>query len=118
MINILLVGIGAAIGSVFRFLLLEFQKRYIKVSFPIITLLINIVGSFSLGYLTPLTINPQWHLFFGSGMIGGFTTFSTFITEVFMTKQTNNKKALIYTGVMLFLGLFFCFLGLYLGNRN
>ena len=51
MINFLTVGVGAAVGAFLRNELTLIQAR-IKIDFPIITLLINIVGSIALGILT------------------------------------------------------------------
>ena len=73
------------IGTVCRYL---FSLIPIKMhnSFPINTLLINIIGGFCIGFVVALSeknviISPQFLLFFKIGICGGFTTFSTFSWE-------------------------------------
>lgn len=81
MIGSLLVGCGAAIGAYIRNVLTQVSRK-IKIDFPFMTLLINILGSFILGYLTASVTDKKMLLFLGTGICGGFTTFGTFNMEL------------------------------------
>lgn len=76
------VGFGSAIGALIRYLLTNLWKKT-KVNWPVATLFINISGAFILGILTHHFLSDsQTMLFFGTGVMGGYTTFSTFNTEM------------------------------------
>lgn len=81
MITILLVGCGAAIGAILRYQLTRVVTQ-IASEFPLITFLINLTGSFALGWLTAAQLGSPLTTFFGAGMLGGYTTFSTFNSEL------------------------------------
>lgn len=84
LLDCLCVGAGGFVGSVLRYLLgLVLPARS---AFPVTTFLINVVGSFALGFLTALALrgalpNDQLSLMLRVGLCGGFTTFSTFSVE-------------------------------------
>lgn len=85
MLNCILVGIGGFIGSVCRYLigLLPMETSN---GFPVKTLIINVVGSFFISFITVLAtknreLSPQITLMLKTGICGGFTTFSTFAFE-------------------------------------
>jgi fluoride exporter len=79
------VAIGGAIGTVGRFWLSGVVARAIGETFPWGTLIINVSGSFIIGFIAALT-GPDGRVFVGSttrqfmmvGLCGGFTTFSSF----------------------------------------
>ncbi|MGK4216986.1 fluoride efflux transporter CrcB [Kocuria indica] len=83
MIAALAVALGGAVGAVLRFLV----DRGITVrwapTFPAATLLINVTGSFVLGVVTGLSavLGPVWTLALGTGLCGGYTTFSTAMVD-------------------------------------
>jgi CrcB protein len=83
-----LVGLGGAIGAIGRYGFSVLALRYWTGTFPLATLLINIVGSFAMGLLMGLLakLTPDWgppaRLFLAVGILGGFTTFSAFSLEV------------------------------------
>lgn len=84
--NIILVGVGGFLGSVFRYLVTIFLARQFTSSFPLGTLTVNIVGCFIIGILFALSekgnpLAPEWRIFLTTGFCGGFTTFSTFSYE-------------------------------------
>ena len=82
MILALLVGLGAAFGAVARYVLDQAVTRRRGSTFPAGTWLINITGSFILGLLTGLAahhgLSDQVVTVIGTGVCGGYTTFSTF----------------------------------------
>ena len=79
--NIVLVACGATLGAFFRNEL-TLASRKIKIDFPWMTLLINVVGAFLLGMITATIGSKALLLFLGTGFCGGFTTFGTFNFEL------------------------------------
>lgn len=117
MLNILIAGLGASFGSVTRFLLMGYGKRVNKLPLPITTLIINLSGAFMLGLLTPLPFNPTLKLFLGTGIIGGFTTFSTFMGELLSLNQDHKTIAWWYAGWTILMGIVIGLVGLYIGKN-
>lgn len=86
MINYLVISAGAAIGGVLRYGLASFIQKRVESFFPYGTLIVNIIGSFALGFIMYYMdekelLSPQMRLFLTVGLCGGFTTFSTFSYE-------------------------------------
>lgn len=86
---VLLVGAGGFVGSVLRFAVYEAVLRIAPLAnFPYGTLFVNVVGCLAIGALAGLAesrdlITPELRLFLFLGLLGGFTTFSTFGLEGF-----------------------------------
>jgi len=85
--NYLLVGIGGFIGALSRYIVSGFIQQF-SFSFPIATLVVNILGSFFLGLIMFSSQNvalfdPNARLFLTIGVLGAFTTMSTFGYESF-----------------------------------
>jgi len=84
--NILIIGLGGFLGAVVRYAIgLWIGQRWGR-SFPLGTFLINVSGSFLIGFLMSLftdrlMLNPQWRIFLVIGFLGAYTTFSTFEYE-------------------------------------
>jgi CrcB protein len=82
--GVLLVGVGGGIGAVIRYGVSLLVGRFWPSSFPLATLLVNIVGSLAMGLLVGWLAKamPSWapdgRLFLAVGVLGGFTTFSSF----------------------------------------
>ncbi len=81
MMTLLIVGLGAAIGAILRYQLTRLGTQ-IASEYPLITFLINLTGSFCLGWVTGAQLDQTWTLFLGVGVLGGYTTFSTFNSEL------------------------------------
>jgi camphor resistance protein CrcB len=84
----LAIAIGGAIGSLLRFYLSKFLQKKFGVEFPVGTLIVNLTGAFFIGlffsYLVEkLDISVELRAFLITGLLGGFTTFSTFSYESF-----------------------------------
>lgn len=123
---ILLVGAGGAIGAVARYLIGILVARWLGTAFPFNTLTVNVVGSFVMGAmiagLTRLDPAPAWaadiRLFIAVGVLGGFTTFSSFSADVaaLWEGEAHGWMAL-YVVASVTLSLAAVFLGLYVVRR-
>jgi|SanBayMetagenome_1026888.scaffolds.fasta_scaffold86855_2 CrcB protein len=85
MIHLLLVMAGGAAGSALRYGV-SAALSAVPSLFPWSTILVNIVGSFVLGFVsgsvgTPLELQPNTRMLLGTGLCGGFTTYSAFAVE-------------------------------------
>jgi CrcB protein len=77
----LLICVAGGIGAALRLILDGLIKARIRSSYPVGTTVINVTGSFLLGLLTGLAMSQampqQWQVVAGTGLLGGYTTFST-----------------------------------------
>ena len=82
--DLVYVGLGGCIGSIGRYLAAgAVHQVFPGVYFPIGTAVVNIIGCILIGFLTGLAelrnlFNPEMRTFLMIGLLGGFTTFSTF----------------------------------------
>lgn len=107
------LAFGGAIGAVSRYLLTEWGKQHAH--YPSITSFINIVGSFLFGFI--VVQSSSWTAFLCAGVLGGFTTFSTFIIDFWtLLDQHKQTQAFIYFSISIFCSIAACFLGLLLGG--
>lgn len=108
------VGLGGAIGSIFRYTL---SLLPIKSSFPILTLITNLLGAFIIGVVVGLFekqyLSSQIHLFLKTGLCGGFTTFSTFSLETLTLLENDMIFIAIVYALISVVG---CIMGVYLGK--
>ena len=114
----LLIGIGGFIGSVFRYLIGGFfQNISGSISFAFGTLAVNIIGCFIIGFLAYLIearamLNSEMRAFLLIGILGAFTTFSTFGHESFAhIADSKFHLALINIGSHILFGLSAVYLG-------
>ena len=99
----LLVAVGGAIGSVLRYGTGVFVGSLWRNPFPLGTMLINILGSLVMGLFVGLMARllPSWQndarLFFAVGVLGGFTTFSSFsLDAITMIERGELALAVLY----------------------
>ncbi|MBI1806555.1 MAG: fluoride efflux transporter CrcB [Ignavibacteria bacterium] len=86
MLKIILVFIGGGIGAVGRYMLSGAVHRVFGSDFPYGTLTVNVAGCFLIGFLMfgleeRFLLNPALRIFLTIGILGGFTTFSSFSFE-------------------------------------
>lgn len=90
MMKIILVGVGGFCGAVSRYLLSGWVYQLVsRPYFPYGTMAVNILGCFVLGFVGGLSetrqvFSPEARLFLFIGVLGGFTTFSTYMYESFL----------------------------------
>ena len=116
MIQFFLVASGGASGALLRFLINNIFRSYLYNSFYL-TLFINVVGSFLIGYVISLNLikNLSEDLikyFFIIGFLGSFTTFSAFSFEVV---ELILSQKIILASFYIFLSIFLCIVAAYLG---
>ena len=106
------IVIGAAIGAPARFALDQYIRKFTSKPYGIF--LVNVIGSFLLGY----TFNSTTHIhdLIAIGFAGAFTTWSTFMLDIYLAFELKRKnEALINLGVSLGIGLLAAWLGLKFG---
>jgi CrcB protein len=82
----LLISLGAILGANCRYWIGEWANERFGVAFPYGNLIINLSGSFILGFFMILAvdrflIDPQWRLMITIGFLGSYTTFSSYTYE-------------------------------------
>src|SRR5581483_2960072 len=85
-VNFVLVAIGAMVGANLRYVLSRLAAKLLGPVFPYGTLIINLTGSFLVGWFIIWTtervlVDPRWRLVIVIGFCGGFTTFSSYAFE-------------------------------------
>ena len=118
LINILAVGTGGFIGAAGRYVLNYFAvQQFPDSKFPYGTFIVNILGSFVIGLLLSVFESKNWmdvqiRLFVFTGILGGFTTFSTFANDTFLLfKSEQIALGLLNIGAQVLLGVLFVWIG-------
>ena len=110
MLKYLLVGMGGCLGSILRFWVSSYIGSRLGGRFPYGTLVVNISGSFLVGFvLAVLTARTQlganWRYLIPIGFIGGYTTFSAFEYETLRTIQDGQiGVGLLYVATSVIVG--------------
>ena len=113
-INFILVGLGSIFGAIFRYALTLIIKNP---NFPFSMLIINALGSFVIGFVSILfRENIHLYAFLSVGILGGFTSFSTFSLDTILMFE-NGKIPLGFLNIFLSIltCLILCFFGRKLG---
>lgn len=92
MVRLLVIGLGGALGTLARYAVGLWCQRRMGSAFPYGTLAVNVVGSLLLGVVMQLgattdLLSPTARLALGTGVMGGFTTYSTFNYETLKLLQ-------------------------------
>jgi len=110
------VALGGACGAVLRYGVVRLLSTG-ALNFPLGTLVVNVSGSFLIGllaagfFLDPkMSLGPK--LFFQTGLLGAFTTFSAFSLETMQLWQSGHMKSAIFN---IFLNVSLCLLAVILG---
>jgi CrcB protein len=117
-LNILLVALGGAFGSVSRYLLGTWIQSVSKsIDFPFGTLMVNLIGCFGIGFLSQLAeargvFTSETRALVFVGVLGGFTTFSSFGNDTInLLRDGETFNALANVGANVILGLLLVWLG-------
>lgn len=116
MFKILAVSLGGAVGASLRYLVSYGAYRLLPKNFPWGTLIINLSGSFLIGLIwgmsEKISLSPHIKLFLIVGILGAFTTFSTFSLENFnLLKSGEYLSAFLNIFLSLLMGILMVFLG-------
>jgi fluoride exporter len=118
--SLLIIGIGGFFGSIGRYLFAHLIYRWFEPVFPISTLVVNVLGSLLIGIVYALSekggiLSEEWKLFLTIGLLGGFTTFSTFTIEmILMLRDGQYFNVFMYAMISVFAGLADCFFGMFI----
>jgi len=111
-LSVIYVAIGGALGSVSRYLLGSWTQTFSKnIDFPYGTLAVNLIGCFVIGFLSQLAeargaFTPESRAFIFVGLLGGFTTFSSFGNDTInLLRGGETFNALANVGANVILGL-------------
>jgi len=119
MLSYIWIALGGALGTTARYWLSGVVARSVGETFPWGTLVINVTGSFVIGFFGALT-GPDGRLFVGStarqfvmiGMCGGYTTFSSFSLQ---TLNLMNDGEWLQAGANIGLSVLFCMIAVWAG---
>jgi len=116
--NYLFVFVGGGLGAAARYWLTGLVHQRIDTDFPTGTLAVNIIGCFVIGFLMSVfeerfVLYPSLRVFLTIGILGGFTTFSSFSFE---TVALLRDGELFLAGANIFLSLAICLAGTWLGS--
>ncbi len=117
MLRLVLIIIGGGVGSVFRYLVSGLAYKHLDNAFPWGTLAVNLIGSFLVGFLWEIfnrfTFSPNTKMFVFIGVIGGFTTFSSYALEsVNLIREGEIGLSLTNMIISNILGVFLVLIGL------
>jgi CrcB protein len=108
----LLVGCGGFLGSAARYLVGQWSLRAsLFAGFPYGTMIVNLAGCLAIGVLGGLAdgrrlLGPELRLFLFAGVLGGFTTFSSFAWETLaLAREGDLARALVNVAVQVALGI-------------
>ncbi len=116
------IGVGAAVGANARYVLGQLVARRLGSDFPFGTLIINVTGSLLIGLIFTLLADrlladTHWRLLLVIGLLGGYTTFSTFSLETIAMLQVGRwVPAFVYAGASVMLSLLGCYVGVILAR--
>ena len=102
--DVFVISIGAIAGANARWVISRFAAKILSPIFPYGTLVINVTGSFIVGFFMIWTtervlIDPRWRLLIVVGFCGAFTTFSSFAFET-MAYFEQGQRLLLLTNVV------------------
>lgn len=109
--KLILVGAGGFIGAVLRYAVAGLTERIFKTTFPIGTITVNVLGCLVIGIVAGMlevrgALGVGTRLFVMVGILGGFTTFSTFGYETLaLTHESQWLRAGVNVGLSVVLGL-------------
>ncbi len=120
--QILLIFAGGGLGAIGRHWVNGLTLRYLGPAFPYGTMAVNVIGSLAMGLFIGWLVqrggaDNNLRLFFATGVLGGFTTFSAFSLDFAnLWERGEFGGAVLYAGVSVGLSVFSVFVGLWLSR--
>ena len=117
------IAIGGTLGCWARYAQTNLVQEVFGRDFPLATLSINVIGSFMMGFLFILTLErlmipPSVRVGVLTGVLGGYTTFSTFEMETFLLAENGEFfKAGLYVVLSVVIGFAAAFGGAYIARN-
>ena len=121
--NYFAVAVGGIFGCMARYGMTQLTQMVYGNRFPLATLSINVLGCFLMGFLffetvDRVTISPALRAGILTGVLGGFTTFSTFSMEtLLLIEDGETRTAIWYLSSSIVLGLLAAGVGAYIARR-
>jgi len=115
--TVLLIGLGGFVGTMLRYVLSAIPHRHLSTTLPVGTLLVNFLGALVIGYFMEFSLGRSYisdttRMVIVIGVLGGFTTFSSFSYETISLMRSGNMAHALLN---IFLTNSLCFGGTYLG---
>ncbi len=123
MSQIIAIAFGGALGAIMRHFVASQVYHWFGRDFPYGTLSVNVIGSFLMGFLgvfliEKVQVSVEIRVFFLVGLLGAFTTFSTFSLDAFyLIQKGQNLRALGYMLGSVILCVIVCWLGFMLARQ-
>lgn len=114
-IVVLAVFLGGGIGAVLRWGITTFILEKVSSIFPFGTFIVNISGTFAIGFIATILLSSDYELlrlFLITGILGGYTTYSTYELESAQLFRKNKVIALIYWLGSVIIGILTACLGI------
>ena len=117
MMQITFIALGGAVGAVLRYLVSNGVHAMFGQGFPFGTLAVNSSGSLLMGFLyvfliERMDVSPEWRAGLIIGLLGAFTTFSTFSIETLNLVEAGEQ---VRAGMNILLSVALCILGCWAG---
>ncbi|MDR3442787.1 MAG: fluoride efflux transporter CrcB [Legionella sp.] len=93
--DIFWISCGAILGANLRYYVNRFSQKYLSADIPYGTFIVNLTGSFILGFFLAWTlerveVDPRWRSFVAVGFCGAYTTFSSYSYETYTLLEQSN----------------------------
>lgn len=113
----LAIAVGGSLGAVSRYWVSNTSYQWLGQGFPYGTLLVNLLGSLAIGFLSVLLVHrfqvsEELRIGLLAGFLGSFTTFSTFAMD---TLHLAGNGAMVKAAAYVVLSVLFCLLGAWAG---
>jgi CrcB protein len=122
MLRFCVIAFGGAIGTLLRYIISGLDYKFSNGIFPVSTLVINLAGSLIIGFLWGLferfAVSPNVRMFIFIGILGGFTTFSTFGLESFNLIRDGEYRIMLMNLILTnFFGIALVFVGFFAARK-